>query len=74
MEAQISIEKRRYEREVEAAQSMFNRVLVCWASDVLELRRQGALVPRWTPGPGATAPSAGIDQGGPLDEPMNRAA
>lgn len=74
MEAQISIEKRRYEREVEAARTMFNRVLVCWASDVLELRRQGALVPSWTPGPGVAAPSASLDQGGPLDEPMNRAA
>lgn len=29
------------------AKKMFDRVLVCWASDLLELRRQGLVTPGW---------------------------
>jgi hypothetical protein len=29
------------------AKMMFDRVLVCWASDLLELRRQGLVTPGW---------------------------
>lgn len=29
------------------AKTMFDRVLVCWASDLLELRRQGLITPGW---------------------------
>lgn len=29
------------------AKAMFDRVLVCWASDLLELRRRGLATPGW---------------------------
>ena len=29
------------------AKRRFDRVLVCWASDLLELRRQGLVTPGW---------------------------
>jgi hypothetical protein len=57
------------ERRVREAQSMFQRVLVCWASDVLELRRRNDLVPRW-----ASSPTDADRQEDRGDEPMKRAA
>ena len=57
------------ERRVRDAQSMFQRVLVSWASDVLELRRRELLVPRWESSP---ADADRQDEWG--DEPMKRAA
>ncbi|MFZ9880007.1 MAG: hypothetical protein ACO3QC_01210 [Phycisphaerales bacterium] len=47
MELSLSIDKTRMDRQVAEARRMFNRVLVCWAGDVLELRRQGLLAPTW---------------------------
>jgi len=35
------------ERAVEEARRVFARTLACWASDVLHLRREGLLRPRW---------------------------
>jgi hypothetical protein len=60
---------RRMDRLVHDAQARFNRVLVAWAGDVLELRRRGALVPQW-----ANAPSAAAGQGSGAIQPMNDAS
>jgi len=57
------------ERRVSAAQNMFQRVLVNWAGDVLELRRREWLVPRWEP-----APMSVDRQDDWGDEPMKHAA
>jgi hypothetical protein len=57
------------ERNVRCAQSMFQRVLMSWASDVLELRRRDLLVPRWESAPTASDCQDGLD-----DEPMKRVA
>lgn len=57
------------ERNVLGAQAMFQRVLMSWASDVLELRRRDLLVPRWE-----SAPTASDCQDGSDDEPMKRVA
>lgn len=57
------------ERRVSEARGMFNRVLVSWAGDVLELRRTSRLVPSWS-----DATSASDRQGGSPFEPMNDAA
>ncbi|MDI9402693.1 MAG: hypothetical protein QM516_02370 [Limnohabitans sp.] len=67
------------QRRVEQAQSMYQRVLVAWASDVLELRRIGRANAVW-----GTAPSLGLASAEYLehnftddnqfDEPMNDAA
>jgi len=48
---------------------MFQRVLVNWASDVLELRRRDLLVPRWESTPALTEDQADLP-----DEPMKHAA
>jgi putative hemolysin len=60
-------ELRRLDRCVLDAQARFNRVLVAWAGDVLELRRRGLLVPCWSESP-LCAPS----QGEAAIEPMNQ--
>ncbi|MFM2165364.1 MAG: hypothetical protein RL325_1801 [Planctomycetota bacterium] len=57
------------ERRVNDARSMFQRVLVSWAGDVLELRRRNDLVPRWESSP--TESDRQDDWG---DEPMKHAA
>jgi hypothetical protein len=61
--------------QVERAQRQFNRVLLTWASDVLELRRRHLLVPAWNHAIPAhqSAPSV-ASQGDPLFLPMNDAA
>lgn len=60
-------------RQVAHAQAMFQRVLMNWAGDVLELRRRSLLVPQWE-----SAPSLFVDvadsQADLPDQPMNRAA
>jgi hypothetical protein len=56
-------------RQVSQANAMFQRVLVTWAGDVLELRRRDLLVPRWE-----SAPAWAEDQVELLDEPMKHAA
>ena len=56
-------------RQVLAAQGMFQRVLVTWASDVLELRRRDLLVPRWE-----STPTNDLCQGDDDGEPMKHAA
>ena len=35
------------QRAVETAHRLFSRVLLSWASDVLELRRRSELTPKW---------------------------
>lgn len=57
------------DRTVRRARSMFQRVLVTWAGDVLELRRRDLLVPRWESSP-ISAPC----QDDWTDEPMKRVA
>ncbi|MFM1822520.1 MAG: hypothetical protein RI967_786 [Planctomycetota bacterium] len=37
-------------RILERAESIFQRTLVAWAGDVLELRRRGELAPSWAGG------------------------
>jgi hypothetical protein len=58
----------RARRLLERAESMFQRTLVTWAGDVLELRRRGELTPNWAGG--LHLPS----QAGHPIEPMKRAA
>jgi hypothetical protein len=57
------------DRTVRRAQSMFHRVLVTWAGDVLELRRRDLLVPRWE-----SSPTSAPCQDDWTDEPMKRVA
>lgn len=67
--AAIDFQQAWMDRQVAQANSMFNRVLVAWASDVLELRRRGLLVPSWQTSEDAA------DRQEPLPfEPMNDAA
>lgn len=56
-------------RQVLAAQGMFQRVLLSWASDVLELRRRDLLVPRWE-----STPTNDLCQEDDDGEPMKHAA
>ena len=69
MAAPINITTARMNRQVEDAQRMYQRVLVCWASDVFELRRSDRLIPRWR-----HAEKRGNEQGRDGFEPMNEAA
>lgn len=65
----IDVERAWMDRQVAQAGVLFNRVLVAWAGDVLELRRRGLLVPTWKDVPGPE------DRQEPLPfEPMNDAA
>lgn len=57
------------DRAVRGAQSMFQRVLVNWAGDVLELRRRDLLVPRWE-----SSPTSAPCQDDWVEEPMKRVA
>ena len=57
------------DRTVRRAQSMFHRVLVTWAGDVLELRRRDLLVPRWE-----SSPTSAPCQDDWTEEPMKRVA
>jgi hypothetical protein len=52
-------------RQVDSARAMFQRVLVCWAGDVLELRRRDLIVPRWVSTP-ADAECQDNDDGMPM--------
>lgn len=69
MAAPINITAVRMQRQVEHAQSMYQRVLVCWASDVFELRRTNRLIPRWQ-----RPEICENEQGRDGFEPMNEAA
>lgn len=69
MAAPIKISVARMQRQVEQAQSMYQRVLVCWASDVFELRRTNRLIPRWR-----GSEMRENEQGRDGFEPMNEAA
>ena len=60
---------------VEQAHCMFNRVLVSWASDMLELRRRDLLVPDWSWAKSAQRTAARkAAQGAVRVLPMNDAA
>jgi len=65
--------KQQMARQVLDAQSMFQRVLVSWAGDVLELRRRRLLVPRWESTPSLGGIYAECQEDLP-DEPMKHAA
>ncbi len=69
MAAPINFTAVRMQRQVEQAQSMYQRVLVCWASDVFELRRTNRLLPRWR-----GREMSENEQGRDGFEPMNEAA
>ena len=61
--------------QVDRAHRLFNRVLVTWAGDVLELRRRNLLHPAWDRA--IPAQSVAIDvasQDGPRVVPMKDAA
>lgn len=69
MSAPINFVHARMQRHVDEAQRMYQRVLVAWAGDVLELRRTDRLLPSWKPAPFAE------DRHDLGDfEPMNKAA
>lgn len=73
MELSLQIDRLRMDRQVAEAHRMFNRVLVTWAGDVLELRRQGLIAPNWrvsTP----IGEDAGEHQGSLPFQPMNPSA
>jgi hypothetical protein len=69
MSSPIDFEQAVMARHVANAQHMFQRVLVCWAGDVLELRRRDLLVPRW-----ASTPSSSDCQADQGNEPMRDVA
>lgn len=69
MAAPINITTARMNRQVEDAQRMYQRMLVCWASDVFELRRTDRLIPRWR-----HSEMRANEQGRDGFEPMNEAA
>lgn len=66
--ASLDLGADRARRLLERAEAMFQRTLVTWAGDVLELRRRGELTPSWAGG--LHLPS----QAGHPIEPMKRAA
>jgi len=69
----LSHSKQQMTRQVLQAQSMFQRVLVSWAGDVLELRRRSLLVPRWESAPSLFEDVADCQADLP-EEPMKHAA
>lgn len=69
MDSSLDYKQASMVRQVSQANAMFQRVLVTWAGDVLELRRRDLLVPRWE-----SAPALTEDQADLLDEPMKHAA
>lgn len=69
MDASLDFKQAAMARQVLHAQAMFQRVLMSWAGDVLELRRRDLIVPRWE-----SAPSWSDNQEDLLDEPMKHVA
>lgn len=69
MDASLDFKQAAMARQVIQAQGMFQRVLMSWAGDVLELRRRNLIVPRWE-----STPSAADNQEDLLDEPMKHVA
>jgi hypothetical protein len=62
-------------RRVADAETMFQRTLVAWASDVLELRRRDLLIPVWKHAiPAHSSEAQGASQGDLGVVPMNEAA
>ncbi len=51
----LQIDTRSAEAAVDRAHQLFSRVLMSWASDVLELRRRSELTPIWKSGTGKAA-------------------
>lgn len=61
--------------QVERAQSLFNRTLLSWAGDVLELRRRKLLHPSWDRAiPAQSNAASSASQGAPSVLPMKDAA
>ncbi|MEY4116965.1 MAG: hypothetical protein RLZZ116_293 [Planctomycetota bacterium] len=69
MDSSLDFKQAALTRQVLQANTMFQRVLVTWAGDVLELRRRNLLVPRWESTPALTEDQADLP-----DEPMKHAA
>ena len=69
MDSSLDFKQAVMARQVVQANAMFQRILVTWAGDVLELRRRNLLVPRWE-----SAPAITEDQADLPDEPMKHAA
>ena len=69
MDSSLDFKQAALTRQVLQANTMFQCVLVNWASDVLELRRRDLLVPRWESTPALTEDQADLP-----DEPMKHAA
>lgn len=69
------VDPREYGRHVALAERKFQRILLTWAGDMLELRRRGLERPRWNcakPAHFACLPET--SQGLPPNLPMNDAA
>ena len=69
MASSLDFQQAAMARQVLAAQGMFQRVPLSWASDVLELRRRDLLVPRWE-----STPTTDLCQEDDDGEPMKHAA
>lgn len=70
-----SLSDRELKQCVSHAERMFGRVLVAWASDLLELRRRNLLLPAWRHAdPALPLGSETASQDGPPVLPMNDAA
>lgn len=69
MDSSLDFKQAVMARQVVQAHAMFQRILVTWAGDVLELRRRNLLVPCWE-----SAPALTEDQADLPDEPMKHAA
>lgn len=75
MAHELSSSESRMALQVERAHRLFNRVLVNWAGDVLELRRRNLLQPTWDRAiPAHSAAGDAASQGGPSVLPMKDAA
>lgn len=69
MDSSIDLKQAAMTGQVARAQAMFQRVLMSWAGDVLELRRRNLLVPRWESTPASTDGQEDLPE-----EPMKHAA
>ena len=75
MAHELSPSERQMALRVESAQRLFNRVLVSWAGDVLELRRRKLLQPEWDRAiPAHSNGASPASQGGSSVVPMKDAA
>ncbi|MEY3141540.1 MAG: hypothetical protein RLY21_33 [Planctomycetota bacterium] len=75
MAHELSFSETRMTPQVERAHKLFNRVLVSWAGDVLELRRRNLLHPTWDRAiPAHSTTVVPASQGDQTVQPMKDAA